>query len=253
MQLYKYASASYPNITSNSVKILLHTRVIDPLPLDILQGIPSTFHVGRGWLGYSSDVVMDTICPTTYDCSSKALQLVWRGNNGSSYSFSTNYTQVQVAGNASLITIPVKRLEDGLIYNITVSASRYIQVGGQVSPLFSSLTSTTSFVPADASHGVKFAAPYELNVNLTGGTYSSTQIVYISMNLVGGSSAFTTIRLSVSLKIQNVTETVDISTGKTYATQAIYSTVPSVSSVYFLSTDPSVGPNNGIWWGTWGG
>jgi len=226
---------------------LLHERLVVSS-----SDIPSTSHVGRGWLGNSSDVVIKSLCFTASSCASNPIKYLWRGADGYKYTLSTNYTQVATIGATTVFTFKARRAQDGLLYDVKVSASRFLQEGGATFPLLSAAASNSS-IPADASHGLLFTAPYSLNMNLPSGTYSSDTAT-VSMTGVGSdTTASSTMRLSVSFEILSPTDSVDISPGKTFASKMINSTVPTNSSVYFLATDRAIGPTENIWWGTWGG
>jgi len=213
---------------------------------------PYTTHVGRGWLGNSSDVVMRNLCYTASSCATNPMKYLWRGSDGYRYTLSTNYTQTATVGSTTVFTLKARRIQDGLLYDLKVSASRFVQEGGAVFPLLSAVAFNAS-IPADASHGLLFTTPYSLNANLPSGTYFS-DTAYITMVGIGpDASASSSLRLSASFNILTPTESVDISPGKTYSTKQINSTVPGNSSVYFLATDKTIGPTTRIWWGTWGG
>jgi len=246
VKLYKY-TASYPNITPSTGRTLLHERLIAAS-----SNFPTTTDVGRGWLGNSSNVVIKNLCLTASNCASSPMKYLWRGADGYKYALSTNHSLVATVGATTVFTLQAQRKEDGLLYDVKVSASRFLQEGGPTFALLSSLTLNSS-IPADASHGFLFTAPYALNMNLPSGTYSSNT-AYVSMKGSGvDAMASTTLRLSVSFKIPSTTVTVDISPGKTFSSELIYATVPSESSVY----DKPFGPTESVWWwsvsGVWNG
>ena len=246
MKLYKYNTA-YPSITSSTARKLLHKRLIS-VSLDI----PATTHVGRGWLGHSSDVTIMSICLTPSYCASNPIKYLLRGADGYKYSLSTNYSQVVTDGATTVFTLHATRKQDGRLYDVKVTASRFLDEGGPTFPLLSSPISNSS-IPADASHGLLFTAPYALNINLPYGTFSS-ETAYISMKGIGADAiASSTLRLSVSFKIPTPNVSVDISPGKKFASPLIYSTVPGESSVYYIATDRTIGPTQGFWWGDWDG
>ena len=152
----------------------------------------------------------------------------------------------------SVFTLKAKRQQDGLLYDVKVSASRFLEEGGPKFALLSVLSKNTS-IPADASHGLLFTAPYSLNMDLPAGTYTS-DTAYVTMSAAGGdAAASSTLRISVSFEILSPTNAVDITPGKTWASKLVNSTIPSDSSVYFLAIDETVGPTQRIWWGSWGG
>ena len=230
---------------------MLHERFIS-----VSSDIPATTHVGRGWLGNSSDVVIKSLCLTSSSCASNPIKYLWRGADGYKYSLTTNFSQVVTDGATTVFTLHAVRNENGRLYDVKVSASRFLQEGGPIFPLLSSPTFDSS-IPVDASHGLLFTAPYALNMNLPPGTYLS-ETVCISMNGVGvDTMASSTLRLSVSFNIPSPTVSVDISPGKKFASSLIYSTVPGVSSVYFLAIDEAIGPTQRVWWwsvsGLWDG
>ena len=247
MKLYKYNTA-YPSITSSTGRTLLHERFIS-----VSSDIPATTHVGRGWLGNSSDVVIKSVCFTASSCASSPIKYLWRGADGYKYTLSTNYSQVVTDGATTVFTIHAVRSEDGLLYDVQVTASRFLDEGGPTFPLLSSPTSNSS-IPSDATHGFLFTAPYALNMNLPYGTYLSSDTAYVLMSGDGVDGiASSTLRLSVSFKIQRSTVSVYFTPNYKFSTQIINSTVPSVSSVYYIATDRTIGPTQRIWWGTTGG
>jgi hypothetical protein len=139
------------------------------------------------------------------------------------------------------------RQQDGLPYSITILATRFYDDNGvSTLPL---LDQSQQVLQPDALFGATFSIPYDLNKDLGPGTYftnSSDDMISIKANQPGG-SIFAAFNVSVDFKILASTATADISTGKVYISTETFYTPDSF--VYFLVTDPSIGPTTGTWCG----
>ena len=237
VELYRYDTASYPNVTSTSSKTLLHTQTIS-LPADPLDGIAATVKVGRGWIGESGDVDLSSICVAAGDCKNNVTVLRWRGSGDAG---SITYTSVVPSsnhGNSSTLTLQVTCLEDNSQHVIKVLATRFVN---EISAPLLSVFPTVN-AAADSNHGVKFWIPYELNTQLPFGTFKAFSTAVEATNADG--STFADLRLNFSLYLPQTTAVANLMTGYTGPT---YNKL--ASSAYFLVTDASVGPTTSTWWG----
>jgi hypothetical protein len=140
-------------------------------------------------------------------------------------------------GNVSALNITVACVEDNSQCFIIVAITRFNAATSM--PL---LSPSSVVAAADATHGVKFWIPYDLNPQLSDGTYKFLRRTVVATNADG--SPFADIRINLNLYLPSVTATVNLTTGyisPTYVTPA--------SSAYFLVSDASVGPTVREWWG----
>jgi hypothetical protein len=246
--LYQYDSAAYPGITSASTKRLLFSRSIDVSSSALNKALRGVVRVGRGWLGGSTKMIIDSVCISKQDCLTRAATLKWAGAEGGQITFeSVNIAQSASSAEGSQFVIKAMRQQDGLPYSITILATRFYDDNGvSTLPL---LDQSQQVLQPDALFGATFSIPYDLNKDLGPGTYftnSSDDMISIKANQPGG-SIFAAFNVSVDFKILASTATADISTGKVYTSTETFYTPDSF--VYFLVTDPSIGPTTGTWCG----
>jgi len=236
VHLYRFDTSSYPNLSSSSMKTLLDSRKV---PSNPLENISQRTKVGRGWLGHSGDAKVSDFCFNTEDCADKRHEITWRGDDGFDLSFSPSVATDDYNPTASSLTFDAKD-ENGGTHQITVAASRYVGNTSWV-PLIGASPSS-EYLPPDASYGVAFWLPYELNTNLPPGKYTALALVSKGYK---ASSDFVNLRINLDLSIPEITETIDLSVGSfTSAPVKVES-----SSVYFLAKHPAIGPTKQVWWG----
>ena len=239
VDLYRFDAESYPKLSLSSAKTLLDSRTI-AVSIDHIENISQVTKVGRGWLGHSGDVRISKYCFSANDCAGKKTEISWRGTEGAALSFSASATSALVDATASSLTFDAIGFEDGSTHQITVAASRYVEDSGWV-PLIGGVP-PVSGLPPDASHGVAFWLPYNLNSNLPPGMYSV--LAPVAIGSISGAQ-FVNLRIELDLFVPVITDTVKL--GAVSFTSAPFAT--DMSSVYFLAQDPAVGPSRRTWWG----
>jgi hypothetical protein len=78
--LYCFTDSVYPYVSPQSGTELLHLR---PISSTSFEDLPPLLRVGRGWLGDSSNIVLDRFCVTAEDCDSDCFIVEWRSDVGS--------------------------------------------------------------------------------------------------------------------------------------------------------------------------
>ncbi|KAL9187796.1 hypothetical protein ACHAXT_006174 [Thalassiosira profunda] len=205
--LYRFTESAYPDLDESNAE-LLHLRPIDLPTTDPLLGLPPLARVGRGWLGHSSDVVIDRFCETSDDCNSDRYSIEWRGTDSSDnvvYSSSLDPEPQQVLG-ATVLKMPVVREFDSEEYTVTLLATRFFNGGLGASPLLTtSPSSVDGSLDTDATHGIRLIAPWEMNDSLPPGFYHSVPdaLVISASGAAGGNQLLS---LNVSLNLGTVTE-----------------------------------------------
>lgn len=214
--LYRFTEDSYPDLTPLSQTELLHLRPTELPPENPLAGLTPLLRVGRGWLGDSSNVVIDRFCISAEECGSNDYKIEWRcdlGNNDIVYLSSLNQ-QAQGLLGATVFQVPARREWDDSEYTITVLATRFYNNGLGTTPLLT-LDPTSEdggSSDIDATHGIRIVAPYEMNGSLPPGTYHSLPGVFkISAQPIGTGRSEGDYQpllwLDVSLDLGTVTET----------------------------------------------
>ena len=247
VSLYRYNTDAYPSLLSSSTAALLYSRSIDTSNSTLLKQLSGVVRVGRGWLGGSSKITINSICTDDQDCIIRAANMTWTGSEGGQMVYLVNNTASSGASStASFFNIKAVRQEDGLEYTVTISASRFNGENGASIPL---LNVSSRTLPPDALFGARFSIPYELNKNLVVGSYSSlsTNGLLNAKLALADRSVFANFDVAVKFKILAVTATVDLSNSKIYtSTETFYALA---SSAYFLASDSSIGPATAVWWG----
>lgn len=174
--LYRFTDGSYPDLSPASATELLHLRPTELQPDNPLTGLPPLLRVGRGWLGHSSEIVLDRFCTSADDCKSETHNIEWRSAVGSDSVRYTSSLKPEAQGflGASVFSVPVAREWDDNEYFITVLATRVFNNGLGSSPLLT--TNPASDVGSsdiDATHGIRIVAPWEMNGSLPAGKYQS--------------------------------------------------------------------------------
>lgn len=210
--LYRFTDGSYPHLSPLSGTELLHLRPTGLHPDTPLMGLPPLLRVGRGWLGDSSDIVLDRFCVTAEDCDSGAYHVNWRSHVGSDsviYASSLAPEPQQLLG-STIFKIPAKTEWGDTEYTITVLATRFFNDGLGSSPLLTTYPpSDDGSSDIDATHSIRVVAPWEMNGSLPAGTYHSVPgALTISAEAVGGggSGNYHLLDLHISLNLGTITE-----------------------------------------------
>lgn len=247
VDLYRFDTAAYPNLSSSSSKTLLFSRSVDLSPNYLSKALRGVVRVGRGWLGGSSKLTVSSICTDKQDCLKQAATLRWTDPQGGQLVYEcVGVESSSTNANGNAFNVKVLRQEDGLEYTVAILASRFFGESEVSVPL---LDSTPQLLQPDAVFGARFFLPYELNNQLRPGTYftnTTSNMLSVKVSYPGG-SIFANFAVSASFKIFATTETADLSNSNAFLSSVKYAT-PS-SSVYFLAVDLSIGPTTATWWG----
>ena len=207
--LYRFTDSVYPNVSPQSGTELLHLR---PISSTSLEGLPPLLRVGRGWLGDSSNIVLDRFCVTAEDCDSDRYIVEWRSDVASDsvvYKSSLTPEARDMDGaTATVFKVPVVRQWDSnQEYSITILVSRFFNDGQGLSPLFINLRDD-DLSDVDATHSIRVVAPWELNDSLPGGLYRSFPgaALKIWAETAGSRSNRRLIELNISLSLDSITE-----------------------------------------------
>merc|ERR1711865_1123670 len=96
------------------------------------------------------------------------------------------------------------------------------------------------WVPSDGPNAVVLAA---------GGVFRSTAPIAVQASDASWSAA-----ISVNIRTQAVTETIELQRNETSSVFSAWTSnaafTLSASSAYFLATDAAIGPSSGVWWGS---
>jgi hypothetical protein len=247
VELYRYNTDSYPNLSIGSAKTLLYLRSIDLSPSLLNKALRGVVRVGRGWLGGSTKMTIGNICTYKQDCLKQAATLRWTDPQGGQFFFeSVGVASSGVTPDGNIFNVKLLNEEDGLEYNVSVLASRFSGENEIIAPL---LDVAPHILQPDAIFGARFSIPYELNSKLVSGKYvskNSSSILNIKVSHPGG-AIFAIVDVLAAFKIVKATVVADLSNSKGFLSDFKFSS-PS-SSVYFLADDSSVGPTTPKWWG----
>lgn len=166
--------------------------------------------MGRGWIGDSSEIVLSTFCITADDCSSERYNVEWRSNVGSDNIVYTS-SIVQEPGSlvgSNVFKVPAKRQGSSEEHTIALLATRFYNNGLGSSPLLkTNPSSDEGSSDIDATHGVRFVAPWEMNQELPAGFYYSVpeSMLKISAKAMDGSND-RLLNLKISLDLGTITD-----------------------------------------------
>lgn len=207
--LYRFTDRAYPEVSSQSEKELLHLRPLEFPSGNPLEGVPPLLRVGRGWLGGSPAVILDSFCVTAIDCRSERYNVEWRADVGSEnlmYKTSLSPEPQNLLG-ATVFKVPVVRQWDATAeYSITILITRLNNIGVGSLPLLDQPPDDSSN-DIDVTHVLQIVAPWEMNASLPGGTYHSIPgALKISAEAVGSFGNRHVIDIDVSLSLSTITE-----------------------------------------------
>ena len=209
VDLYRFVNSSYPNLTPQTEKKLLHIRPTDFSPDDPLAGLPPLLRVGRGWLGDSSEIIVDRFCVTDEDCNDDIYNIEWRSDVGSDslvYKSTLTPDENDAVG-ATVFMVPAFRQSDSMEYSITILATRFFNDGQGSSPLLATTPlSGDGSSDVDTTHGIRIWAPWEMNKSLPVGVYRSKPgVLKIFAEAVGSTRQHNLLDLNILLNLGTVT------------------------------------------------
>ncbi len=209
VSLYRFTDKTYPDVSSQSAKMLLHLRPLEFPSGNPLQGVPPLLRVGKGWLGGSSAVILDRFCITADDCSSDRYNIEWRADVGSEHlMYKTSITpEPRNLLGATVVKVPVLRQWDSTgEYSITILITRLSNSGEGSVPLLDPPPDDSSD-DTDLTHILQVVAPWEMNAALPGGIYHSIPgALKISGEAVGSNSNRRIIEIEITLSLGAITE-----------------------------------------------
>ena len=233
MDLFQTADA-YPNMDVNNAT-LLYTR-----SMEVPQELSSVVLSGQGYQA-NSKMTIENRCEAGINCHTQQIESFWRldgqlsfSKDGSEPVFCSedqSYTSLEMA----------VQNEHGEMDTMLLFAQRVVKTPNQEWAVAMEDQSPWSQSP-DMEQGIRIWAPYEYNSHLSAGNWQLQQPQ--SIDLLQDGQLMQTISLEIQVEILN-TVTVDLSQDS-YESPALMS--PG-SSMYFIMSDPSVGPTNRVWWG----
>ncbi len=230
------AQDTYPQITLEASEIV-HTQEIGQ-PDGPFAPILET---GHGALT-NGDLQLTQRCQPGLNCNARRAQSTWRRNDGALHFGAPDQTQTPEVcterGQHTTLRIPVLN-ERGEGAEVIVHAQRVLRSGTHEVAV--PIHDTTPWLDApDLEQSLRLWLPHEPNSALPSGRYQIDGAYALDILMDGQAMGRTA--LTIDLEVQE-TERIDI--GQPYTSAPVSA---EDSSMYFVVTDPSVGPTERVWW-----
>lgn len=227
-----HAETGYPNI-DYSTATELYSRSLN-LPAELEPVVLS----GKGALANGTLELTDR-CEASVNCEQRMVQSLWRNGTEDIY-FTTGSEEATLCaeqGSVSSFTVNIQD-EAGNTDSATVYAQRIVQT--QDNSWETALNDQTPWTTqANREQGIKVWLPYEENQHLTEGIWTGESTI----TMWAGSES-SEINLEINTEVLS-TELVDMANPFESDALSIIG-----SSLYFILTDPSIGPTSRVWWGS---
>ena len=227
-----HSPTAYPNIDYTTATEL-YTRTLQ---------LPTTFKplvvAGKGSLA-NGTITLRERCEANVNCAARTQQSMWREGSDEIYFTIANESPTNCAdeGSYSTLTVPVQN-DAGESNTATLFAQRIVRT--QATSWHTKINDATPWTAQpNREQGIRIWMPYEENQHLSQGQWKGSTNINKHQ---GNSSTSLTIRIAAE-----VLSTDRIDVGTPFASEAL---LAPDSSLYFVVTDPTVGPTSRVWWGT---
>ena len=231
LSLY-HSETSYPNL-DYSLATELYTRT-----LNIPSALEPIVLSGKGSLA-NGTLVLTERCEAGVNCEQRMLQSFWR-NGAEDIYFTTNTeapTLCAEQGSFTSLTVNIQD-EAGNTDIATVNAQRVVRTQSDSwETILNDQTSWTS--QANKEQGIKVWLPYEENQHLSEGIWRGETTITM---WTGAEASEISFRIETEVVS---TELVDVSSSFESGALSV-----TGSSLYFILTDPTIGPTSRVWWGS---
>ncbi len=232
-----HSQTPYPNIDLSSATVLASRSFESP------PSIPKSSTLGRQTLN-AGHILLDSWCEAGVNCSSSDTELQWADATPISFHAPLS-NEVSCSEEESVHSFEIEVINElGETAQLTLYGQRRVHSASGNWNV--AMNDTTPWIThKNVRQGLSVWIPFEENTHLTEGTWRSVgSSVEVRAHSVTESTTIDTVDLDVAL-------TVEAST-----LQSLNSVVESEplslddSSLYFVVTDPTIGPTNREWWGS---
>ena len=232
-----HSETPYPNIDMNNLTELAVQTFASPSEL------PKSATIGRNALN-AGQITLNNWCEEGVNCDARGGELVW--SDAQPLSFHTEESEmVGCSEEESILEFTVTAEdESGNVDTITLRGQRIVESNDTTWTVAMNDVTPWSQHP-NVRQTLKIWMPYEANQHLSPGTWRSTGN---PIQVMSGSDANAIDIGDVTVDIAITIETIDsISLNQVYESASLTTTE---SSLYFVVTDPTVGPTTREWWGS---
>jgi len=218
----------------------LHSIELEPAT----ESTPPPVRMGNGFMANGALYLTDW-CEAGLNCASRSKTSEW-ANGTPALHFVPSGSELDAPaacsedGTVTELSVPIKS-QTGETLNLTVHAQRTVKTAGH--EWAGNMQDGTPWIDAaNVRQGVRVWIPFAPNAELPPGTWSNAGPFSLTAMVDG--AEFASVPVVVNLTILP-TETVDIATpyeGASVTTEG--------SSSFFTVEDASMGPTDGVWWGT---
>ncbi len=230
------ANAPYPNLNVLQ-STLLHTRNIEPGP----ENLPPILNAGRGQLANRA-VELSQWCEPDINCDTRREARTWKDYPGAIFFSDIMPAQCSPFDTQSSFRIPVFN-EGGDAFELVVHAQRVVAGRGLVHAV--PLEDSTDWIEGPGvSQSVELWVPQADNQALPPGRYRTATPYGLSVHQQTDGTATRLERIQITVDFERRP-----SSGVDLASEYVSPTFSAAnSSMYFVLEDPTVGPNERVWW-----